>query len=110
MKKNQKIIKTIIQSILVFLLFYYSSYFQLIPILLFNMDIEKLSNTQNIYLSIFSNIIVLSLLFVIYWKELKIEWTKFKTNALQNMDAGFRYWFLGLVGMAVSNIILNSFQ
>lgn len=107
MKKNSKLIKKMIQSILVFILFYYSSYLQLIPILLFNMNIEKLTPAQNISLSLFSNTILLLILGAIYWKELKSEWTKFRTHSLQNMDAGFRYWFLGLVGMAVSNIILN---
>lgn len=107
MKKKSNLIKKVIQSILVFILFYYSSYLQLIPILLFHMDIEKLTSTQNICLSLFSNIVLLLILCKIYWKELKAEWIKFKKNSLQNMDAAFRYWFLGLVGMAVSNIILN---
>lgn len=107
MKKRSTLIKKIIQSILVFILFYYSSYLQLIPILLFNMDIEKLTSTQNICLSLFSNIVLLLILCKIYWKELKAEWINFRKNSLQNMDAAFRYWFLGLVGMAVSNIILN---
>ena len=107
MKKRSILIKKIIQSIFVFILFYYSSYLQLIPILLFNMDIEKLTSTQNICLSLFSNIVLLLILCKIYWKELKAEWINFRKNSLQNMDAAFRYWFLGLVGMAVSNIILN---
>ena len=107
MKKRSILIKKIIQSIFVFILFYYSSYLQLIPILLFNMDIEKLTSTQNICLSLFSNIVLLLILCKIYWKELKAEWINFSKNYLQNKYAAFRYRYKGLVGMAVSNIILN---
>ena len=105
--RNKKYIKVILQSILVFLLFYYSSYFQLIPILLLNIDMDKISSSTTIYLSVFSNIMVLIMLFLIYRKELKIEWKKFKKNSLSNLDIGFRYWFLGLMAMAASNIVLS---
>lgn len=107
--KDKKYIRAVLQSILVFFLFYYGRYFQLIPIFLFHIDTKSLSEEAGIYLSIFSNVFILILLFLIYYRELKIEWKKFREHTLQNLDAGFRYWFLGLVGMASSNIILNIF-
>jgi len=107
--KNKKYIRTILQSILVFLLFYYGRYFQLIPILLFHINTKTLQGDASIYLSIFSNVCILLLLFLIYFKELKAEWKHFQKDVLKNLDAGFRYWFLGLVIMAGSNIILNLF-
>lgn len=105
--KNKIGIKRIFQSLLVFLLFYYSSYFQLIPILIFNLDLEKISNATKIYLSMFSNIMVIGTLILIYYKSLLLEWKKFKDCFLQNIDIGFRYWFLGLIGMSFSNIIIT---
>ena len=81
--KNKIGIKRIFQSLLVFLLFYYSSYFQLIPILIFNLDLEKISNATKIYLSMFSNIMVIGTLILIYYKSLLLEWKKFKDCFLQ---------------------------
>jgi len=60
--KDKKYIKIILQSILVFLLFYYGRYFQVIPILLFDIDLESISATTSIYLSLFSNIMILSVI------------------------------------------------
>lgn len=105
--KNKKYLRIVLQSICVFLLFYYGSYFQLIPILLFHIDLKNISDATKIYLSVFSNIMILISLFLIYFRELKIEWKKFKNDALSNLDVGFRYWFLGLFIMAFSNIILS---
>lgn len=105
--KNKIKIKQILQSLLIFLLFYYSSYFQLIPILIFNLDLDKISEATKIYLGMFSNVMVIGTLIFIYHKSLLLEWKKFKTKFLQNIDVGFRYWFLGLIGMAVSNVIIT---
>lgn len=105
--KNKISFKQVLQSLFVFLLFYYSSYFQLIPILIFNLDLDKINNAAKIYLSMFSNIMVIGTLFFIYRKSLLLEWKKFKTKFLQNIDVGFRYWFLGLMGMSISNIIIT---
>ncbi len=105
--KNKKYIKIVLQSILVFLLFYYGSYFQLIPILIFNLDLKNLNSATEIYLSLFSNIMILLSLFFIYYQELIGEWKKFRKGLLSNLDIGFRYWFIGLVVMALSNIVLS---
>lgn len=105
--KDKKYIKVILQSILVFLLFYYGRYFQVIPILLFDIDLENISATTSIYLSLFSNIVVLIILFLLYRKELQTEWKRFMKKPLFYLDISFRYWFLGLVVMACSNMILS---
>ena len=44
-----------------------------------------------------------------YKNELKKEFKKFKNNFSNNMDIGFKYWFLGLAIMFISNIIINFF-
>lgn len=105
--KNPKFLKAVFSSIFVFFLFYFSSYFQLIPILIFHIDLEKMSDATRIYLSLFSNIVVLILLTIIYWKQLVLEMRKFKKHLLQNIDVGFRCWFLGLIGMVSANIIIT---
>ncbi len=49
-------------------------------------------------------LVLVSLLFL---KDLKVEFKRFKSNFKKCMDTGFKYWMLGLVIMFVSNIIIN---
>lgn len=99
--------KGLILGIIVFLLFYFSSYFQLIPIILLNWDIRSITESQNVMLSTFSNIVLLLILFLIFRKDIIKEWKKFKSNFLENMDTGIKYWLVGLAIMMGSNIIIN---
>ena len=109
MKEKEKIIslKGLILCIVLFLVFYYSSYFQLIPILLFNMDIKNLTANQTVMLSAFSNIILLIILLLVFRKSIVKEWKTFKNDFLENLDTGVKYWLVGLGVMMVSNIIIN---
>ena len=99
--------KDLILGIIVFLLFYFSSYFQLIPIILLNWDIRSNTESQNVLLSTFSNIVLLLILFLIFRKDIIKEWKKFKSNFLENIDTGIKYWLVGLAIMMGSNIIIN---
>lgn len=99
--------KGLILGIIVFLLFYFSSYFQLIPIILLNWDIRSITESQNVILSTFSNIVLLLILFLIFRKDIIKEWKKFKSNFLENIDTGIKYWLVGLAIMMGSNIIIN---
>lgn len=109
MNKVKKIVngKGLILGIAVFLLFYFSSYFQLIPIILLNWDIKSLTSTESVILSTFSNCILLLILFIIFRKDIINEWKKFKNNFLKNIDMGIKYWLVGLAVMMISNIIIN---
>ena len=99
--------KYILKSIITFILFYYSSYLQLIPILILNLNLDKLSGTNKVLLSMYSNIILLIILILLYKNELKNEFKKFKENLNKNIDTGFKYWLIGLMTMFISNIIIN---
>lgn len=111
MKEKEKFVspKGLLIGIGIFILFYFSSYIQLIPILLFNMDIASISGAQNVMLSAFSNIVLLLILLLIFRKDIKKEWKIFKDNFLENMDIGIKYWLIGLGIMMVSNIFINVF-
>lgn len=99
--------KYILKSIITFILFYYSSYLQLIPILILNLNLDKLSGTNKVLLSMYSNIILLIILILLYKNDLKNEFKKFKENLNKNIDTGFKYWLIGLMTMFISNIIIN---
>lgn len=105
----KKIINTkqIIKSVIVFLLFYFSSLFQLIPIRIFN--IKSSTPTLNVLLNMFSNIILLVILYFIYRKEIKEEWKIFSKKPLDHINTGCIYWFIGLIIMVISNLIINRF-
>lgn len=89
-----------------FLLFEASSYLQWIPILLFK--ITKITPQIEVLLSCFSNLLLLLALFFIYRIDLRKEWRHFKNNFNKSMDSCFKYWMLGLVGMMISNILINT--
>lgn len=105
MKINKFInVKELLKGILIFILFYFSSLFQLIPITLFNI---KRTTSNSIILSTFSNICLLIILVIIYRRELIKEFKLFKKNLLENLDTGIKYWLIGLLVMMISNIIIT---
>ena len=101
--------KYIIRGVIVFILFWCSSYLQLIPIFLFHLNPHKISDSMQVVLSTFSSLVVFIVLFFIHKNELKNEFCIFKKNIMENMDIAFKYWILGLAIMMVSNFILNFF-
>ena len=93
MKKTKKKlinIKGIIIGIIIFFLFYYSSFLQLIPIKLFNLNLKKITMTQQVILTTFSDIVLILILFIIFRKQLINEWKIFKKNTLENIDTGVK--------------------
>lgn len=105
-KKKDILLKNIFKGVLVFFLFYFSSVFAKIPMLIFNIKYNKSTSP---YLSIFSNTCLAIVLIFMYRKELLKEFKKFKDKFSDNMDVGFRYWMIGLVIMMVSNILISAF-
>ena len=99
--------KYIIKGILVFVIFWYSKYFQYIPVYLFKIDLKHLSNGMAVILSSFSSIITFIILFFIYRKELRVDLKKFRKNRDDYMDIGLKWWGIGLVLMFVSNAIIT---
>lgn len=106
LKKYGNTIKNVIRGILVLCLFNYSSVFLVLPVLLFKLKTDKLSGPTQVILSTYISVVVALLLLIIYRKDLKKEWKKFKDNILYNVDTGFKCWIVGLIVMIVSNLIL----
>lgn len=108
MKKDKDLIKNIGKTILTFLLFYYSSLFQLIPIMLLNIDLNNLSGSMNVMLSAFSSCCLLFVLFFLYRNDINKEWNIFKKDWIDHLDFGVRCWAVGLFLMMASNMVINS--
>ena len=100
-------LKGLILAIITFLIFYFSSYLQLIPIIVLNIDIKNITQSQNVMLSTFSNVLLLLILFLIFRKDIIKEWKKFKSSFLENIDIGIKFWLVWLTIMMISNIIIN---
>ena len=107
--KIDKKIFYIFRSFFVFLIFWFSSYFQYIPVWLFHLDVHNLSQVTTVLLSFFSSSVIFLIFMIIYWNDLKKEFILFKKDLMKNMDIGFKYWMYGLAIMIVSNLILTYF-
>lgn len=97
----------ILQLILIFILFYFNTIFQYIPIILLKIDIKTMSNACQILLNLFSNLCILTILFAIYRKDLKEYFKKFIKNLYSNLDTAIKYYLLGLLGMIITNLFIN---
>lgn len=102
-----KLFKNICFAVAMFILFFYSWLFQLIPILIFNMNVEKISDAMNVVLSGFASLCLAITLVIIYRKDLIEEWKKFKKNFKKFFDIGLNHWFYGLMVMVISNTLLG---
>lgn len=108
MKINKNWFINICKGLGVFLLFYFSVFLQYIPIYLFKMDVSNISDSMEVILSTFSNICLLIILFIIFRKEIIKEWNLFKGKLMDNIDTGVKFWFIGLICMVISNLIIST--
>jgi len=103
---NLELQKVYTKSLLVIFLFFFSSVIQLIPVVLFQIDLDHMSLLTQSYISLFSQVVVIFMIFMIYRKELKEEFQIFWKDKMKNLDIGFKYWFLGFIVMIASNLLI----
>ena len=106
MIKMSELEKKVFRGIFIILLFLYSAYWQYIPITIFHLDVENLSNSMRVILSAFSSFITLFILYFIYRKDLKKEFKIFWKKPLENFNTSFECWIIGLLIMMGSNLII----
>lgn len=104
-------IKLFVRSSIVFIVFFCSFIFQIIPIYLFRIDTASMSGISKIslYLSTFSSCCTAIVLLLIYRKDLVREWKVFRKDILKNLDIGLVCWVTGLIIMVVANSLLMYF-
>lgn len=86
-------------------LFFCTGYIQMLIILVLN--IKKITAQNSVIISTLSSTVILLILMLLYRKELVNEFKIYKKNLNENIDIGIKYWLIGLLGMMVSNIIIN---
>lgn len=73
------------------------------------LDITKISTINKNIIYILIEISFIIILYLIYRKDLKKEFTLYKNNFKKDFTLGFKLWILGLLIMLISNIIINKF-
>lgn len=105
--ENEIDAKNLVKMLIIFLLFMMSSYLQLIPIAIFNIDLNNLSMETSTWLTVFSDAILLMILFLIYRKDLIRDFKDFRHHIWENMDVAIKYWLIGLIIMGTSNVLIT---
>lgn len=98
--------------LLVIILFFYSSFFQLIPIKLYGINLNDLNNIEYIRygLQIFSSFCLATILFFTYRTSIIEDFKDFKNNFGKITDIAVKYWIIGLIIMGLSNVLINLFS
>ena len=107
MKTNYK---PVIYLTIVLLIFYCSALFILIPIYMFNIDINNCSDAVYNTLRVVPNIAEALLLIILYRNTLKKDFIDFKNNFGNYSDIALKYWILGFLAMMISNFTINLFS
>ncbi len=102
-------LKKVPLTLSVLTLFFLSSLFQLIPILFYHLDPANLQLKEELYLTLFSDFILVFLLIFLYRKTLLEDFPKLKNNLYPILDTGIKYWLIGLVIMVISNLLIQIF-
>ncbi len=105
--KDNNLVKRVIKFILAFLIFFSSIYIQKFLLVILHLKRSQVTTSLSTILNCVSSIIILFLLFLLYRKDLIKEFKIFKDNLSNNIDIGFKYWIIGLIGMMISNIIIS---
>lgn len=78
-----------------------------IPILIFNIDITKLSDLELIVYSFCCNILFLVVIISCYIKTIKKDFKPFFKNFWKIFEESFKYYIIGLGIMILSNLIIG---
>lgn len=106
----KNITKKILSPILVFVLLLLGMmYFPQIPLKIFNIDILKFSQNMKILYMFLSDVGFMIIIFVLYKDTLIDNFKKFIKEYHHNMDISIRYYFIGLIIMMASNILITIF-
>lgn len=100
-------IKLVPKSLGILTLFFFSSLLQLLIIPFLNYDLNNLTSLQNLILTAFSDGILLTILLIAYFKDIKNDIKIFIKNINELLDIGVKYWLVGLGVMMVTNILIG---
>ena len=103
-------IKSIGLFILLFLMFLFSDLIYILPMDLLHIDYNSLSYNVQTLCSLTSSLILATIIIFVYRKYLKEKIIDYKKHFNDYMELGMKWWFLGLIGMSVTNILIATFS
>lgn len=104
------ILKKRILSIIMFcILLCGMAYFSYLPIEIFNIDYNSFSQGMKILYTFYCDIGFILILFIIYRKILINDFKNYLKKFRENFDISFKFYFVGLVIMIVSNLTITLF-
>lgn len=104
-EKNFNLSK-LVKSLLIIYLFFYRAIFNVIPIYLFNIDVNNISPKTLGYFNLYMGLAFGLVVYFVYYKDLLNELKTFIKKFWNNFDIGLKYWLIGLAIMFVSNLFL----
>ena len=101
--------KKILSIIIFILLLSGMAYFPYIPMKLFNIQYDTFSMTMKILYMFFCDLGYMLILFVLYKDKLINDFKKYIKKIGENFELSFKYYFLGVIIMMASNLIITLF-
>lgn len=92
------------------LIFFFGSYLQYIPVFLFHLDTQNMKPITAIFLNTFSNLICFLILVIMYRKDILKGFKDLKEKHAKPLGEGFNIWFIGLMIMVFSNVVISWFN
>ena len=101
--------KKILPIIIFSLLLIGMVYFPYIPMSLFNIQYDKLSTTMRILYTFFCDVGYMVILFLLYKDKIVKDFKEYFKKFAYNFELAFKYYFLGVIIMMASNLIITLF-
>ena len=109
MKKFYKDYRDIIRLIIAFIIFFFTSLIISIPLSLLGITIKE-ETTEYYLLTVAINVLRCLFLVILFRKDLIKDFKPFKKNFWKYMDTAVKFWLIGILVMAVSNILIMLFS
>jgi len=107
MKQNKYFI--IVKESGVFLSFFTYIYLITLPLLALSQLIIGQQSWLSMLILFIGNVIYIGFLVAYFRKSLVSEWKVFRANYSKIIDISITWWFIGVVGMALSNYLISTF-
>jgi len=91
-------------------LFFFGSLLRYIPIFIFKLDLNNLTDKENVLLTLFSNLVSFIILVIMYRKSIAEGFKDLKSKKGKPVLEGFDIWFIGLMIMVISNVTISWFN
>lgn len=101
--------KKILPIIIFILLLIGMAYFPYIPMELFNIQYETFSTTMKIIYTLLCDLGYMAILFLLYKDKIIKDFKSYFKNFGKNFEYSFKYYFIGVLIMVGSNLIITLF-